>query len=91
MQESKYSDEIDRETRNRIRLSLAAYGYEFKEESIMTDAEFDRLSRSIDLGVDTRRPDLDKFFREEFNHSTGMWIHKHPELNKIASIYEKFL
>ena len=37
----------NREIRNRIRLSLASYSYEFHDDSLMTDAEFDKLSREI--------------------------------------------
>ena len=38
---------INQEIRNRIKLSVAAYAYEFKGDSIMTDHEYDELSRKI--------------------------------------------
>ena len=32
---------INQEIRNRIRLSVAAYAYEYKDDPIMSDDEFD--------------------------------------------------
>jgi hypothetical protein len=87
----KYSPEIDGETRKRIRISVAAYAYEFLNTPVMSDAEFDALAQSINLSIDTRRPDIDKWFRKNFNPSTGMWIHSHPELNRIAEITNMFI
>jgi hypothetical protein len=86
-----YTPEIDRETRNRIRLSLAAYTYEYLDQVIMTDGEFDKLCGEIDLSVNTRRPDLDIWFRKNFDSSTGQWIHNHPELGRIAEIATQML
>lgn len=74
------------ETRNRIIISVAAYAYDF-DIPIMSDAEFDDLARSINLSSSTSRPDLDQWFRANFSTDTGMWIHKHPELASIESIY----
>jgi hypothetical protein len=52
----------------------------------MSDSEFDELAKSIDLSVDTRRPDLDKWFRKNFDPFTGMWIHGHPERQRIEQL-----
>lgn len=81
-----YSERVDTETRNRIRLSVAAYAYEFMDESLMTDGEFDELAKKIDLSIDTRRPDLDRWFRRNFEPHTGQWIHGHPEKKRLAHI-----
>jgi hypothetical protein len=81
-----YSEKICTETRNRIRLSLAAYAYEILNKPIMSDADFDQLSKQIDPNQGTRRPDLDKWFRENFNCHTGMWIHDHPEKERLRQI-----
>ena len=79
---------VERERAKRIRVSLAAYVYECTEDHpIMKDREWDELCRSIDPSIDTGNPVLDKFFREEFENWTGMWIHKHPEKNKIAGLW----
>lgn len=43
------------ETRNRIKLSVAAYAYEFKDNPIMSDADFDELASKIDTSVSTDR------------------------------------
>ena len=51
-----YSKEI----RNRIILSVAAYAYEFKGDSIMSDHEFDELSLKINPKEKTGNDLLDK-------------------------------
>ena len=73
----------------RIRLSIAAYAYEIKADSIMDDAEFDSLSLEVDTSIKTGNKKMDKFFETEFDPSTGQWIHKHPELKRIAELYGK--
>ena len=78
----------NREIRNRIRLSLASYSYEFHNDSLMTDAEFDKLSREINPNEKTGNELIDRFFREEFMVDSGMWIRRHPELDKLKLIYE---
>lgn len=80
-------EEIER--RRRIRLSLWAYAYEFKHRSLVPDHQFDFESYMLDKRVTTNRPDLDFFFVCYFDPCTGIWIHQHPELSKIASLYER--
>jgi hypothetical protein len=89
LEHDPYSDRVCLETRNRIRLSLAAYAYEVMCVSIISDEEFDTLAKSIDLSIDTRRPDLDKWFRENFEPHTGMWIYSHPERFRLRKIIER--
>ncbi len=81
--------ESEIEKKRRIRLSVAAYAYEFKDDSLMPDAEFDKecVLLNNNLHVDTNQPDLDKWFREHFLPYTGQWIYKHPELKRIKQIY----
>ena len=85
-----YSETIDRETRNRIKLAVYAYAYEFMSDSVVSDGDFDKLALEIDLSVNTRRPELDAWFRKEFQPDTGQWVHSHPELNKIAELYKRY-
>ena len=75
--------------RIRTRLSLAAYAYEKKNYSFMSDAEFDALAKKVDTNILTDHPVMDKFFKEQFSPDTGMWINFHPELEKLASLFEK--
>jgi hypothetical protein len=85
-----YHSKSERETRKRIKLSVAAFAYEFENDnvrSIMSDGDFDALAKTIDLTIDTARPDLDHFFRTEFHPCTGQWIRSHPELKRIEEIY----
>lgn len=80
---------ICQETMNRVRLSLAAYAYEYGYPQFMTDAQFDELSKSIDLSVKTGNEKLDAFFENHFEPCTGMWIHNHPEKEKLAARLEE--
>lgn len=79
------------ETRRRIIVSVWAYAYEVKNVSLVPDNVFDAecYMLAANLRIDTDRLDLDYWFRGAFDPSTGMWIHKHPELDKIAKLYER--
>lgn len=81
---------INQETRNRIRLSVAAFSYEYQSDSIMSDSEFDELSRRINPEVETGNEVMDRFFREQFEPDTGMWIRRHPDLRGLEIIYNKY-
>lgn len=78
------------ETRNRIRLAVAAWAYEVHADPIMPDDMFDRIALSIDVRKPTARPDLDEWFRENFNPHTGMWVLNHPERDKLDALYRSF-
>ena len=82
--------EINQEIKNRIKLSIAAYAYEYKDDPIMSDDEFDSLAKSINPNEKTGNRKLDNFFKNHFATDTGMWIHKHPERNKLAYIYKTY-
>lgn len=87
---SAWGTKKEKEVRRRIILSVAAYAYEIKNESIMADAEFDEQCLLVDVNEKTGNRKLDNFFKNHFDASTGQWIHKHPELKKIQQIYEKY-
>ena len=44
---------FNKEIRNRIKLSVAAYAYEFLGDSIMTDHQYDELSLEINPKEET--------------------------------------
>ena len=81
-----WGSEIEVEVKNRIDLAAAAYAYEYMNTSIMSDADFDALSLKIDPKLKTGNKKMDKFFMQQFDPSTGMWIHKHPEKEKLIRI-----
>lgn len=81
---------INVEIRNRIKLAIAAFSYEYRDDPIISDAEFDELSRSINPEVTTGNSKLDSFFKNSFHPDTGMWIHQHPELRKLEVLYNKY-
>ena len=83
-------ERISQEIRNRIKLSVYAYSYEFLDISLIDDHAYDMLSKNIDLNIKTGNDKMDKFFSEHFDPSTGMWIYKHPELNKMMQIEKNY-
>ena len=85
---TEWGTEKEIETRRRIRLSVWAYAYEYRAHSIVPDHTFDFESYCVDLRIDTDRLDLDYWFRAEFEPATGMWIRKHPELEKVGQLYD---
>ena len=56
----------------------------------MSDDEFDSLAKSINPNEKTGNRKLDNFFKNQFATDTGMWIHKHPERNKLEHIYKTY-
>lgn len=84
---SAWGSPVEIERRRRIQLSIAAFAYEFMNESLISDAEFDAAALLVQPEMDTGNPLLDNFFRTEFSPSTGMWIRRHPELGKVEDKY----
>jgi hypothetical protein len=82
---------VERERRRRIGCSLWAYAYEFKNVSLVSDAVFDSECQLVDSSITTGHLVLDQFFRTEFDAYTGVWIHRHPELEKVAALYERIV
>lgn len=81
---------INQEIRNRIKLSVAAYAYEFLNDSIMSDHDFDQLSLQINPQQETGNKKMDDFFKKHFKPDTGMWIRAHPEIDKLNYLYKNF-
>lgn len=86
---SKWGSPVEIERKMRIKIALYAYAYEIANLPLVDDATFDAESLKIDPSIDTGNPVLDQFFREQFKPDTGMWIHQHPDLDKIASMFKK--
>lgn len=80
---------VEVERRNRIRVAVFAYAYEFLAKTLISDHEYDALSRRIDPMVETGNDVMDDFFFLGFTPDTGMWIHQHPQLDGIRKIYER--
>jgi len=86
----KFHEPVNQEIKNRIRLSVAAYAYEMRNDEIMSDKEFDSLALKVNPQEKTGNRKLDNFFKKHFQPDTGMWIRKHPDINGIAYIYETY-
>lgn len=74
------------ETRNRIMVAAASYAYEVEGDPIMSDRDFDTLCGRINLLTVTTNPAMDKWFRENFQPDTGMWVHKHPDPEGLTKV-----
>lgn len=81
---------IEIETRRRIRASVATYAYEVVDKPIMGDRAWDLLVQTINPRLGTCHLMLDEFFATQFSPMTGMWIHHHPELDKIKLLFDKY-
>lgn len=80
---------VETERRNRIRLAVAAYSYEFALPPTLTDAEFDDLARRINPQVMTGHPVYDEFFLSAFHPDTGMWVRSYPDLPALRRLYRR--
>lgn len=81
---------VERERRNRIRISVWAYAYEVMDDPLVSDARYDKVSRRIEPNVVTGHPKLDKFFKKHFSPDTGMWVRVHPDKAKLHSLYLRY-
>jgi hypothetical protein len=82
---------VEIERANRIRLAVYAYAYEYESTSLISDGEFDELSKKIDLTISTGNSKIDKWFKKNFEPDTGMWIRKHPELDKVKALCYQYI
>ncbi len=73
---------VERERRTRIKLCVAAYCYEYLDQPVLTDAQFDALANLSDPSIITGRHD--DWWRNNFQPFTGSWIHSHPELAQLG-------
>lgn len=80
---------VEFERRRRICVALWAWAYEKHSDSLVSDAKFDETCYLIDKNIKTGNDILDKFFSEEFDPSTGQWVHKHPEQDKLEALYHR--
>mgnify|MGYP000654348730 CR=1 FL=1 len=81
---------VSEQVRLRIKLSVAAYAYEYRNDSVMSDAEFDEMSYLVDTSIATGNRKLDNFFKKHFEPATGMWVRKHPDKKGLVNIYERY-
>lgn len=70
----------------RIQVAAWAYAYEFENTSLVPDDVYDFAARMIDPKIKTGHKIMDKFFATQFEPDTGMWIHQHPERDRLPRI-----
>jgi hypothetical protein len=74
------------EKAKRIRVAVWACAYELFNTSLVDDYTYDKLCKEINLEKVTDRPDLDRWFKENFSPDTGLWVHQHPDLDRLEEI-----
>lgn len=77
------------ERQKRICVTVWAYAYEIENAPVVSDATYDVVCEAIEPFQMTGHDVLDAFFLTEFEPHTGLWIHKHPELDKVKACYER--
>lgn len=82
-----WGSSLELEVRRRIQVSIAAYAYEIESNPVMSDALYDWFAERVRPRMGTCHPLLDEFFVVHFTPMTGMWIHQHPQLDRIRHKY----
>lgn len=75
----------------RIRLAVWALAYERYNHSFVPDDVYDQMSLKVDLSTPTDRPDLDEWYSNNFNVSTGQWVHTHPEIDRLHMLVRQLI
>lgn len=77
---------------SRIKIAVAAWAYEKGFKPIMSDGDYDELSKLVDAerAIATGNSRLDNFFRRHFDPSSGIWIHGHPDQRGLENIYARY-
>lgn len=79
------------ERARRIKLAVWACAYECYNTSFVDDYKFDSEARKVNVFQDTGDAALDAWFEENFDPSTGMWVHNHPGIRRLENIVEGIL
>jgi hypothetical protein len=78
---------VSKEIAKRIKLAVAAYAYEYGDNPVMSDGEFDKLAMEVDLSIKTGNNIMDDFFKTNFDAFTGAWVRSHPDIVGLKRIY----
>lgn len=78
------------EAKRRTKVAIWAYAYEFEDNPLVSDAIFDSECAKINPAVATTRPELDEWFKQQFSPHTGSWVHVHPDLERLRSLYNEY-
>lgn len=89
--ETTWGSPVEIERRRRILLSVWAYAYEMMDVSLVDDHTFDAECLKVNLLIATGNKKLDKWWRSNFDPSTGMWVRNHPEQGRLRQIAERIL
>lgn len=89
--ETFWGSDAELENRQRLFLAVAAYAYEYMDVALMSDEDFDKECRAVNLDQATAYPHWDAWWRKHFTPDTGMWIRSHPDPAGLRAYVERFL
>jgi hypothetical protein len=75
------------ERRRRILIAVWAYAYEMMNDQLVGDDIWERECLAINLDQETGDDSLDFWFSENFDPSTGQWVHDHPNKDGLHKWY----
>lgn len=74
----------------RKQLASVTFGIELRGVSIMLESDWDRIAARIEPRVGTGNLLIDDFFAGCFSPMTTSWIHRHPELDKVGQLFDRY-
>ena len=79
----------ERVRHNRIKIAVAAWAYENNLRPPLSDQDYDALSLTVEAErrIATGNSRMDNFFRRHFDPNTGLWVHQHPNKDRLEQIY----
>lgn len=84
-------DQLRPEIWRRKQIAAVTFGIEVRGLSLMTEYDWDRAAQHITPQMGTCHPLLDEFFVMRFSPMTTGWIHDHPELDRVAATFDRYL
>lgn len=75
----------------RKQLAVVTFGIELRDHSIMLESDWDQIAAAIEPRSGTGHPYIDEFWAAHFSPMTTAWIHHHPELDKVAAGFDRYM
>jgi len=72
-------------------LASTTFGIELRGLSVILEEDWDKSAQRVQRGMGTCHPLLDEFFATRFTPMSTSWIHHHPELDKVAAMFDRYV
>lgn len=73
----------------RMWIAVHALAYEVYSDPFISDKDYDKLAKEIDVSIPTDKPKIDEFFKKHYTKDSGQWVYMHPEKSKLHSLYKR--